>query len=82
MASVKANNAAVGEGLAPPVYHTLARQQPLGEAYYGCRALAAQILRCAAPRVILERSEESRLSARSRMTSGRGQTATPFGSRE
>ena len=31
MATVKANNSAVGEGLAPPVYHTLARQQPLGE---------------------------------------------------
>ena len=31
MATVKANNAAVGEGLAPPVYHTLARQQSLGE---------------------------------------------------
>jgi len=33
MATVKANNSAVGEGLAPPVYHTLARQQPLGEAF-------------------------------------------------
>ena len=31
MATVKANNSAVGEGLAPPVFHTLARLQPLGE---------------------------------------------------